>query len=220
MEPIENQLAVHADIYLLLAALLRNVPSEEMLAFIAQIELQQPADLLTGQEEAPMTRAWLELKVAAAQASLSELEDEFQELFIGLGLGEVVPFASWHLTGALMEWPLAIVRQDMGELGLAREEGVIEPEDHIAALFEIMSYLISEARPQQNLFFNRHIAGWYEKLIRQINQAPHSRFYLAVAQLMEQFLLVEKVRLSDAMLSRRNTTRIDVKNLTDSAQRS
>ncbi|WP_424863373.1 molecular chaperone TorD family protein, partial [Vibrio cholerae] len=50
-----------------------------------------------------MAKAWQAISAAAHNAQADSLADEYQELFIGIGRGEVVPFASWHLTGSLME---------------------------------------------------------------------------------------------------------------------
>ncbi|CSB61054.1 Putative formate dehydrogenase-specific chaperone [Vibrio cholerae] len=152
------------------------------------------------------------------------MADEYQELFIGIGRGEVVPFASWHLTGSLMEKPLADIRDDLSRLGLERDEQVREPEDHISALCETMAYLCEEsgdenaAEETQQAFFNRHIAPWFGKLVSQIRQAPHAQFYLAVAQLLDAFLSLEQVAMTQAPSSRKNRYRIEVKNLTDKAE--
>lgn len=202
--------AMRADIYLLLAALLREVPSAALIEFLANLENENNAT--------PMAQAWQQLTNAAQAAQRDDLDQEYQELFIGIGRGEVVPFASWHVTGSLMEKPLAEIRFHLSQIGLQRDETVKEPEDHMAALCETMAYLITSNDSAQKAFFNRHIASWYAKLVVQINQASHARFYLAVAQLLEAFLNLENVSLTQAPSSRRNTHRIEVKNLTDKAE--
>jgi TorA maturation chaperone TorD len=63
-------------------------------------------------------------------------------MFIGVGRGEILPFASYYLTGFLNDKPLANLRSDMAKIGIVRVEGVKEPEDHIASLFDMMSGLI------------------------------------------------------------------------------
>ena len=64
------------------------------------------------------------------------------QLFIGLGRGELLPYASYYLTGFLNEKPLARLRQDMAARGLSRAENVFEPEDNIASLMEVMGAMI------------------------------------------------------------------------------
>lgn len=167
--------SMRSDIYLLLATLLRDVPSAELCAFLAELDFEA-----NGTE---MAKAWQAMSAAAQNAQADSLADEYQELFIGIGRGEVVPFASWHLTGSLMEKPLADIRDDLSRLGLERDEQVREPEDHISALCETMAYLCEEsgdenaAEETQQAFFNRHIAPWFGKLVSQIRQAPHAQFY-------------------------------------------
>lgn len=207
---MEHQQTIRAEIYLLLSALYRQVPSSELITFLCELE--------TEQAESAMQVAWKRLKDAAQESSAVALEDEYQELFIGIGRGEVVPFASWHLTGSLMEKPLASIRHDLELLGLEREEQVKEPEDHISALCEVMSLLTAEEEELQQLFFNKHIATWFSKFVTQINQAEHASFYKAVAELTNAFMSLEQVRFSANLQSHKNRIKIDVKNVADYEQ--
>jgi TorA maturation chaperone TorD len=179
--------SVRADIYRLLAALMRSAPSQELLKWLSQVETE-------GEAEQPMTKAWFALSQAANDHSAEQVEEEYQQLFIGIGRGEVMPFASWHLTGSLMEKPLAQLRSDLIRLGFERNEQTKEPEDHIAALCEVMALIESEA--EQNKFFNQHIQPWYSKLIQQIEQAEHCQFYASVCLVMREFLLIEQTRFA------------------------
>ena len=47
---------------------------------------------------------------AAAETSVERIEREYFDLFIGLGRGELLPYASYYLTGFLHERPLARLR--------------------------------------------------------------------------------------------------------------
>lgn len=182
----ENQ-SVRADIYNLIATLLRQAPNQELLNWLAEIEVE-------GANEQPMTKAWQALSVAAKVTTEEHVVDEYQHLFIGIGRGEVMPFASWHLTGSLMEKPLALLRNDLIQLGFERAEGTKEPEDHFAALCEVMALLENEK--EQYRFFNRHIQSWFLKLTEQIRSAENSQFYCAVSDLIDQFLLIEQTRFA------------------------
>ena len=53
---------------------------------------------------------------------------------------------SWYLTGFLMEKPLAVLRDDLTALGLARRDSCGEPEDHLAALCDVMRALLIDVR--------------------------------------------------------------------------
>jgi len=198
---------MRSDIYLLLATLFRQAPNQELLGFLTELEFENNGTA--------MAAAWSALVDSSKNADESQLADEYQELFIGIGRGEVVPFASWHITGSLMEKPLADIRSDLAQLGLERNENVKEPEDHIAALCEIMSYLCEGEEGQQKAFFNRHIAPWFERLVNQITSAQSAQYYLAVAQLLGAFLSLESVAFTQAKSSKRNTHKIEVKNLSN-----
>ncbi len=201
-----EQATLRQEIYLLLASLYRQAPTQELVGFLADLEIEQT--------ESAMQKAWQSLRLAAEQSSREALDDEYQDLFIGIGRGEVVPFASWHLTGSLMEKPLADIRLDLETLGFERETNVKEPEDHFAALCEVMSMLTSEEARIQQVFFNKHIAPWFESLVKQIEQAKHAKFYLAVAQLTGAFCTVEQVQFSQKLKSKTHL-KIDVKNVTE-----
>lgn len=204
---MEQAQSMRSDIYLLLATLFRQAPSKELLDFLSELEFEDNGT--------PMAQAWSEIVHASKHTNVEQLEDEYQELFIGIGRGEVVPFASWHLTGSLMEKPLAEIRTHLSQLGLERSENVKEPEDHISALCETMAYLCEQSEPAQQLFFNRHLAPWYERLAVQITEAKHTRYYHAVAKLMRAFLSLENVSFTEVKVSKRNTHKIEVKNLTE-----
>ncbi|MDC5851364.1 molecular chaperone TorD family protein [Vibrio europaeus] len=205
-----QQQTIRADIYLLLSSLYRQQPSTELIAFLSQLE--------TEQAESAMQVAWHKVKSAAIESSQEQLEDEYQELFIGIGRGEVVPFASWHLTGSLMEKPLASIRHDLELLGLEREEQVKEPEDHFSALCEVMSVLTEEEEELQQVFFNKHLGTWFNSLVKQVKEAKNASFYLTVAELTNAFMTLEQVRFSANLQNSKTKLKVDVKNVTEYEQ--
>jgi TorA maturation chaperone TorD len=178
----------------LLGRLLAAPPDEQVL------ELLAGADGATLAGDNLLGAAWDMLAKAAARTSPAELEDEYQDLFIGVGRGELMPYGSWYLTGFLMEQPLARLRGELAELGFARREGVTEPEDHAAALCDVMAMIGTgdDAVPVevQAGFFSRHIAPWMGRFFRDMQQAPSARFYRAVGQLGEQFVALEGQHLN------------------------
>ncbi|MGF1779549.1 TorD/DmsD family molecular chaperone [Vibrio nomapromontoriensis] len=198
---------MRSDIYLLISTLCRQAPDRDLVEFLAHLEIESGIN--------QMTAAWQDLSAAAKEAQVSALEDEYQDLFIGIGKGEVVPFASWHLTGSLMEKPLAALRQTLTQLGLEREDGVKEPEDHIAAICEVMAALIEQqSEPEAKAFFNQHLATWYGSFCRQMESASSAQFYKAVAVLMAAFFDVEQVKYATSPVSTKAKMKIDVKNIT------
>ena len=203
----EQEQTLRTEIYLVLSALFRSAPSEEMIEFLTSLEVEP--------SESAMQKAWIALQQAAKDSDREALEDEYQDLFIGIGRGEVMPFGSWHRTGAMMEKPLAEIRRDLELLGFERDENVKEPEDHIAALCEVMSMLTDEEEDLQQAVFNKHIAPWFSSFTQQLENAESANFYKPAAQLCEAFLTLEQVRFSVNTKSSKHKLKIDVKNVTD-----
>jgi len=179
---------VRANVYALLGNLLAGPPNAELLQLLRGISPERDGDSL-------LAASWQMLAVAAARADLEQLREEYDALFIGIGRGEVVPYGSWYLTGFLMEQPLAQLRGDLRELGIVRQPGVHEPEDHAAALCDTMALLITGDEPtsleRQQVFYTRHLEPWLPRFFTDLQKAGSARFYRAVGQLGEQFIGVE-----------------------------
>ncbi|SMF23851.1 chaperone TorD involved in molybdoenzyme TorA maturation [Tistlia consotensis] len=147
--------------------------------------------------EGELGQAVSALAAAARASDPKTVEQEYFELFVGVGHGELVPFASYYLTGFLHEKPLARLRGDMRLLGIAREESVKEPEDHIAALCEMMAGLISGSfgRPadlaEQRRFFDTHVGCWAPRFFEDLQAARAARFYMPVGTIGRLFLAIE-----------------------------
>ena len=177
---------LRADGYLILAATLNAPPSRDTLDALAAL----PAT----DAQHPLADAWRQLRDAARDADCDLLNDEYHDLFIGLGRGEIVPFASWHLTGFLMEKPLSALRDDLRAFGMQRAADNQDPEDHIAALCEAMAIAIDapdipEARERE--FFLRHIHSWAGKFFTALTRADAAQFYRAVGEFGARFIRFE-----------------------------
>jgi len=137
------------------------------------------------------------LAAAAKGATVAGLEEEFFNLFIGIGQGELLPYGSYYLTGFLNEKPLAALRVDMDELGIGRVEGVKEPEDHIASLCEMMAGMITGAfgepvgLDRQRKFFDKHIGCWAPRFFEDLQAAETAVFYMPVGLIGSVFMSVE-----------------------------
>ncbi|GJD67483.1 TorD/DmsD family molecular chaperone [Methylobacterium gnaphalii] len=177
--------SVRARHYDLLAVLLGRAPDQDLLDLLAL----SPAGV------GVLGRHVANLGVAAAEAPEATVEREFFALFVGVGRGEFLPYASYYLTGFLNERPLARVRKDLVALGLARDDDATEPEDHLPFLLEVMGGLASgrfEAPAgMQAQFFIRHIAPWAGRFFADLEQARSARFYRAVGGLGRAFIDVE-----------------------------
>jgi TorA maturation chaperone TorD len=142
--------------------------------------------------------AFAELADRAGQVTPEVASREYHDLFIGIGRGELVPYGSYYLTGFLNEKPLAKLRSDMARLGMARAETVKEPEDHIAAVCEMMAGLITGAfatpldLAAQRAFFDRHLAPWAPLFFEDLEKAKSAWLYAAVGTLGRVFMGIEK----------------------------
>ena len=180
-------------IYAWLAEAMRSPPTVGTLARLAELPC---AAVPEGDLQTPLQLAVGRLQNLAAVLPLTDLDDEYHALFIGLGRGELVPYASWYLTGFVMGRPLASVRADLAALGIARRQGVCEPEDHGAALCETMALLSDTAEGvslrDQYRFHKAHVMPWMGLLFKDMQSAPSARFYAAVGELGEAFLDLEQ----------------------------
>lgn len=171
--------------YELIGALLWRAPTAATLAALRDLQ----------GDASPLGMAHLALADAAAETTPEALRDEFFELFIGVGRGELLPYASYYLTGFLHERPLALVREDMGKLDLARVERAGEPEDHMAVLMDIMANLIrgeiAAEGVEDGAFFERHIRPWGERFFADLAIAKAAKFYTAVGRVGALFLSIE-----------------------------
>lgn len=181
---------LRADWYLLLAQLLREPPKEASLAGLRQLDGD---DSLLGE-------AISALGAAAKGTDEAKVKREYHDLFIGVGQGELLPYGSYYLTGFLHEKPLAKLRGQMIELGIRRADDVKEPEDHIAALCEMMAGLITGAFSQdgapaplatQRQFFETHIGCWAPRFFEDLEAAQSAAFYMPVGTIGRLFMAVE-----------------------------
>jgi len=129
---ISEEDALRADMYDFLASLLRTEPSDELIEKVGQLQ----------GDDTPIGRACLTLAHLAKTLDNGIIRNEYVDMFIGVGRGEILPYASYYLTGFLNDKPLANLRSDMSNIGIVRADGVKEPEDHIASLFDMMSGII------------------------------------------------------------------------------
>jgi len=189
--PSEEDTA-RAGVYSLLATLLSAPPTSELLDHLSQLEE-------TSDPENDMARAWSELGLAARRADSEAVRQEHHDLFIGLGRGELIPHASWYLTGFLHEQPLVHLRDDLAALGFERRDDVPEPEDHVAALCETLAMMA--AIPEdfgfdaESKFFKDHIEPWMQRFFGDLHDAKKADFYQSVGPLGICFLVVECVHI-------------------------
>lgn len=171
--------------YGFLARMLGVAPSADLIAKVAEME----------GDETPLGQAYGHLARKAANTSPVAMEREYFDLFIGVGRGELLPYASFYLTGFLNERPLADLRGDLAVLGVVRVEGRHEPEDHIAFLFDVMSGLAAgrfdDGGLNEHLFYQRHLAPWAAQFFDDLAIAPSADFYRPLAEIGRVFMDIE-----------------------------
>jgi TorA maturation chaperone TorD len=172
--------------YALLAALLARAPDADFLSRLAELR----------GDATPLGLAHVALGEAASNADADRISREYFDLFIGLGRGELLPYASYYLTGFLHDRPLARLRDDLQAIGIERAEGNSEPEDHAAILCEIMAGVIGGhfAAPEgtDRRLFEKHMAPWIGRLFADMERAENADFYRHVGALGRLFMQVEK----------------------------
>ena len=182
VDPID---AARAAEYALLATLLARGPDADLLKRLSR---------LAG-DETLLGVAHSELAAAATRTNAKDVEREYFDLFIGVGRGELLPYASYYLTGFLNERPLARVRGDLQDIGVEKAQGQSEPEDHVAILFEVMSALTSgahQAPPGTDRdFFQKHIAPWVPRFFADLERNRCADFYVRVGALGRVFMDIE-----------------------------
>ncbi len=178
---------LRANTYALLANLLRTCPDDQSL--IELYDLQS--------DDGEIGEAVEALVGAAREATPEAVDDEYHDLFIGVGVAELTPYASYYLTGFVYEKPLAKLRLEMARLGIAKADDVGEPEDHIAALLEMMCGLITGAFgapaevARQRAFFDDHIAPWAARFFEDLETSSSATFYKPVGTIGKLFMRVE-----------------------------
>src|SRR5262245_62952952 len=136
-DPADDVNLARAREYQLLASLLGSSPDAALLKRLAGLK----------GDPTPLGLVHSALGEAAARSDPERVGREYFDLFVGLGRGELLPYASYYLTGFLHERPLARLRADLSKLAIERSPGQAEPEDHAAILCEIMAGLASRRFP-------------------------------------------------------------------------
>jgi TorA maturation chaperone TorD len=152
------------------------------------------ADELAAEDETLATQ-WRELCAAAARADVEDLRDQYETTFIGTGRAAITLYSSAYSIQYSNEVPLAALRGELAQLGLSRRSGAGEPEDHIAALCDVMRHLIAEQQvglATQKRFFDNWIGPNFEPLCAAIERSELGAFYKASGRLAKTFFSLER----------------------------
>jgi len=189
-EPFSEEIA-RAELYGLLARLWLAPPDAALLDQFRVAVTEAPE--AGGHLEAP----WQALVAEMRAATVASAAAEFAALFQGAGRPEVFPYGSFFIAGFVNEKPLAQLRTDLAQLGLTRDEALLETEDHVAYVFEVMRYLIAgddaavSNLEQQRRFYRAHVQSWVELLCKAVEEQPAAKLWRAVAAMTLAFVQVE-----------------------------
>jgi TorA maturation chaperone TorD len=171
--------------YSLLSVLLLNCPDAQLLAHLAN--LRGDTNALGSAHEA--------VAQAAVQVDADQVSREYFNLFVGVGRGELLPYASFYLTGSLHARPLARLRETLRVVGIERAEWLKEPEDHAGVLFEIMAALatgeIAAPPGTDREIFQSYLAPWIGRFFEDLEHAKSAEFYARVGKLGRVFMAIE-----------------------------
>ena len=172
--------------YSLLSALLLRSPDVPMLDRLASLR----------GDSSPLGLAHAALGEAAARTDAARAAREHHSLFTGLGRGELLPYASYYLTGFLHGRPLANLRHALQRIGVERRDGQPEPEDHAAILLEIMAGLASGTIPApagtDREIFDDHLGPWITRFFSDLEKAASAEFYASVGTFGRTFVEIER----------------------------
>jgi TorA maturation chaperone TorD len=195
MTDLASEDAARADFYALLARLWHSGPDAALLVAIAGAD-----EIVADGSETGLADAWRQLRAAAAATGAERARDEHESLFTGAGKAAVTPYASHYLAETARERVLVALRDDLMELGLERNQASFEPEDHFAALCEVMRHLVAAgssdaALQRQKKFFTRYMLRAYNPLTDQVTASTKTRFYGYVARFTKAFCDTEAASL-------------------------
>jgi len=183
--------AARADVYALLGRLFHAAPDAMLLGALAS------APEMGG--DAALDRTWRDLCLASRAMDAEAARDEYEALFGGVGKSAVSIYAGYYTGAPAGDHPRVRLQRDMAALGLAPRDDNAEPEDHFAALFDVMRVAVAggagrEAAgiEEQRRFFEGHVAPAAPPFFAALELAQDANYYRKVARFGAAFLELEQ----------------------------
>ena len=180
------------EFYALLGRVYNAPPDAPLLAAVGASELWGD------QDGNPLASAWNALVLASRAMDAEAAEQEYTDLFIGVGKAECNLLASYWMPDAAPR-PLVAVRAELARLGMRRLHASAVYEDHLGALCEVMRLLITgssgrapEPVAVQKAFFERFLDGWVDRCCDAMLQCTVANYYRRVAEFTRLFMAVER----------------------------
>jgi TorA maturation chaperone TorD len=145
-----------------------------------------------------LARAWKELIDASCAMDADAAQEEYEALFDGVGKAAVSIYAGYYSGATAVDHPRVRLQVDMSALGLGRRESVTEPEDHFAAILDVMRVLVAGGAgrspasvAEQRRFFDDHLQPGVGKFFEALQRATQANYYRKVAALGAAFAALE-----------------------------
>ena len=187
-QPLAPEDQARADFYALLARLFYGPPDRALLDRLAAAP-----DIDAAAPDSSLAHDWQALKRAAADADEEAVREEYESVFVGTGKAEVTLYAGAYLATRAGDNPLVGIRDFMMQHGFVRRNSVAEPEDHVAALCEILRQLILQQRgiEAEHSLFTTYVWPAVRPLCDAIEASGRTRFYKVVAAVARAFFAIE-----------------------------
>ena len=184
--------AARGDFYALLGRLFLSGPDQALLHSLAHA-----GDLDAGGDRA-LAKAWHELVQASSVMDEEAAAEEYDALFVAVGKAPVSVYAGFYTGAMAIDHPRVRLQAELGALGLARREHATEPEDHFAALFDVMRVLAAGGAGRtsakievQKRFFESYLGAGAVKFFDAVISCAHANYYRKVAAFGLAFTAIE-----------------------------
>jgi len=187
-----------ADCYALISRLFYAAPDAALLSSLAAGPDDDDITPQTqpGDEPPPggYAEAFAAFRRACRTADAAALRQEFDDLFVGAGKALFSPYTSGYAAPNAPDRHLVALREYLASWGLARRDSVFETEDHVAAVCDVMRWLIERDYPleQQRSFFDGFVCTGLSDFCSAIETGAASSFYRSVAGFTRAFMALEK----------------------------
>ena len=185
-------------------------------ADLEQYQGPEIRSFLTGLGENPTLKPAIDRMVDALNRQLDredgqlELAADFCGLFLKSDKESALPYASMYVgtTGLLNDVPADEMTALLEKNGVAVDQSLNEPADHIAIELDLLGNIIirsnaleqerhfEEAILEQEVFIRQHILNWTPKFSNKCQGLDKFGFYSAVAALLNAFLELDCQYLS------------------------
>jgi TorA maturation chaperone TorD len=184
--------AARGDFYALLARLLYSGADAALLQSLAH------AEPIPSTPDGALAKAWNELSLASSVMDPEAAGYEYDELFVGVGKAPLSIYAGFYTGAMAIDHPRVRLQAELAALGLGRREAANEPEDHFAALLDVMRVLVAGGAgrdpasvAEQKRFFAAYLKDAAPKFFNAVIQSGKANYYRKVAALGLAFMAIE-----------------------------